>query len=186
MRSRLSSVLSSRASGEETGEFRLVSAEEWRLAAQLVLEEFMTKVRDKGKEIDATFHVEEAAGRLSIVYHARGGTGDNAINTRYAEGLRIILECLRLMNATVVDAVVDSKTAASLPWEERRLHSELPLRLRDLSDMDQLRRRLSHAAAQSGRASGARGSGNGTKRIRMFVTLPKPMTAQKLEMALTK
>jgi len=189
MRSRLSSVLSSRDSGEADTNYglRAVSVEEWRLAVELVLEELMTKITDDdGGAVDATFHIEEAAGRLSIVFHARGGTGDKALNTKYAEGLTIILERLRLMNATLVDAVVDSRTAAKLPWEARQLHDEFPMRLRDLTDMDHLRRRLSKGAAAAGRPKGAKGGGNNTKRVRLFVSLPRTLKAATLEAKLAE
>lgn len=124
-----------------------------------------------GIVIDATFRVERVGDALTIVFESRGGTrgSDDERNTEYSSGLRLILERLGAHSISISDALVESKDAASLTPEQRRIPLQAggyPMRI---SDPESARKALSIGQAMVGRKPGARGSGNGTKRIRLFI-----------------
>ncbi len=124
-----------------------------------------------GVAVDASFRVEPVGDPLTVVFESRGGTrGSKAErNTEYGAGLRLILERLRDRGLRLADAVVESRDTMSLPLEERRLQLEgLPYPLA-VDDVDAIRRALSSAQAEVGRQPGAKGAGNRTKRIRLFI-----------------
>jgi superfamily II DNA or RNA helicase/diadenosine tetraphosphate (Ap4A) HIT family hydrolase/SOS-response transcriptional repressor LexA len=127
---------------------------------------------DAGELLDASFRVERAGDQLTIIYESRGGTKGSGSerNTQYAPGLEVLLARLAAMDAQITDAVVESEKTLDLPLEQRRLTIEgerFPLRI---TDPVALRGKLSAAQAKVGRAKGAKGSGNSTRRIRLFVT----------------
>jgi intein/homing endonuclease len=130
------------------------------------------KVRDDhGKELDATFRVEPVGNRLSIVFEARGGTrgSKDARNADYDDGLQKILDRLKALGLSIEDALVDSRITAHLSPKDRRIPGDYPLVLEDASAV---RRRLRAGQQRVGRAAGARGAGNSTKRIRLIVYAP--------------
>lgn len=130
------------------------------------------KVRDDdGREIDATFRVEPVGDRMTIVFESRGGTrgSKDERNTEYDTGLRKLLERLNARGLALDDALVDSNVAATLSDDERRIEAAYPLRI---DDVDAVRRQLRAGQARVGRAPGAKGAGNSTKRIRLFVHAP--------------
>lgn len=131
-----------------------------------------TKPRDaNGREVDATFFVEPVGSRLSIVLESRGGTRgtDAERNSEYAEGLRLLLERLATRGYAIADAQLISRDTAARPSDELRLIIDgMPYPIR-ITDVDGARRGLSRAMAGAGRAPGAKGSGNSTKRIRIWV-----------------
>jgi histidine ammonia-lyase len=71
---------------------------------------------------------------------------------------------------SLTDAAVESRATAALSLDDRRLQLEdqpYPVRITDVAA---LKRRLSAAAARVGRAEGAKGAGNSTKRLRLWLT----------------
>jgi hypothetical protein len=120
-------------------------------------------------ELDATYSVEDHAGKVSVIIEARGGTagGAAARNTEYRGGLELLLGRLGRANCRIVDAQVDSGPTRELAPEDRRIPMEgYPV---TITDADALTKTLMRLAAAIGRAPGARGSGNSTKRLRLFV-----------------
>lgn len=127
---------------------------------------------DAGNVLDASFRVERVGDQITIIYESRGGTKGSGTerNTQYSLGLEVLLARLAAMNAQITDAVVESEKTLDLPIEQRRLSLEgerYPLRILNPAT---LRGKLSAAQTQVGRAKGAKGSGNSTRRIRLFVT----------------
>jgi hypothetical protein len=142
--------------------------------------------RANGKPLDASFSVEPVGENLSIIVEARGGTAGSKDerNTEYAEGLELILERLRANGLKIADAVVESRDTLTLPIEQRRLHVEGRPWPMVIDDVEKVRRGLSAAQARVGRASGAKGTGNSTRRIRLTIeggTLPSEQLARLLE-----
>jgi hypothetical protein len=73
------------------------------------------------------------------------------------------------MDAQIADALVESAATQKLPIEQRRLTLEgedYPLRITDPAS---LRSKLGAAQSFVGRAANAKGSGNSTRRIRLFL-----------------
>lgn len=127
-----------------------------------------------GSPIDATFRVEPAGDLLTVVFESRGGTrgSKDERNTEYDAGLRTILERLKARGLRIADALVESRDTESLPPEQRRIQLDddvgggYPV---TIGDAEAVRRALSAGQARVGRKPGARGAGNRTKRIRLFV-----------------
>jgi hypothetical protein len=126
---------------------------------------------DAGNVLDASFRVERVGNQFTIVYESRSGTKGSTSerNTQYAPGLKALLARLAAMGTQITDAVVESDRTLDLPLDQRRLvidGESYPLRI---TDPVALFGRLSAAQRQVGRAKGAKGSGNSTRRIRLFV-----------------
>lgn len=117
-------------------------------------------VGDGDTKIDAHFDIDGSA----IVFHARGGSGKQSVNTQYADGLRIVLERLKEARIQITDAKVDSRAVQALPVEKRRI---LPPQANSL-DAETLLGELANrmrAVREDGNEQ-AKG-GNSTKRIRI-------------------
>jgi superfamily II DNA or RNA helicase/diadenosine tetraphosphate (Ap4A) HIT family hydrolase/SOS-response transcriptional repressor LexA len=143
-----------------------------RVKASVATETVLHKVRkDDGSEIDASFRVERVGTAWTVVFESRGGTRGTSAerNSDYAEGLELILRRLGLARVDVDDIIVESRETDRLPLADRRIELGKPYPLR-IADAAALRRRISAAQAKIGRAEGARGSGNQTKRLRLFLT----------------
>ncbi len=130
-----------------------------------------------GAELDATFHVERQKGDLTMLYESRGGRkgGSDARNVDYNPGLRLLLERLGAMGATLRDVLVDSRNTRHKPVEERRVEIDgfdYPIDLRAVPDTKKLRIAIGRGQARVGRDPDAKGGGNPNKQIRLFVTAP--------------
>lgn len=134
--------------------------------------------RRGGKQIDATFRVEPVGDALSVVIESRGGTRGSAAerNVDYNEGFELILERLGAAGMQITDAVIDSSTTDALEHEQRRLQlgQAYPIAITDAAA---LRRAMSKAQPAVGRRAGARGAGNATRRVRLFVAPTGAMVA---------
>ncbi|MFP3714713.1 hypothetical protein [Puerhibacterium sp. TATVAM-FAB25] len=128
---------------------------------------------DDGRKLDATFSVETVEGSLTVVLESRGGADARGVlrNPDYLDTLDVLLKRLASLKTTLTDAVVDSLSTKALPREERRILPEL-VRLDLVANLQELRGALTRRAARLGRAPGARGAGNPTKRIRLTVDVP--------------
>jgi hypothetical protein len=125
-----------------------------------------------GTETGATFAVERVEGATTIRYDSRGTTeGTRA----YRRGMVLLLQRLASVGATVVDAAIETRTTAHLSLDARRLPLRPPLAfpLKVEADTDEeadtIRAAFHTAAARAGRAKSAKGGGNGTKRLRIWV-----------------
>lgn len=138
------------------------------------------RVSNGGRELDATFSVEGQAGAWELVFEARGGTRGTpgAVNTEYHTGLEVLLARLRQLGATIASVEVDSRDTQrkGLTREQRRLRlarQPYPFNLEPAMDLHELRLNICRAQGHIGRAPAAKGYGNGTKRIRLFLRLPE-------------
>jgi hypothetical protein len=98
----------------------------------------------------------------------------------------LILDRLRALNLRIVDAVVESRDTSRLPAEQRRLAipgESYPLTIHDATA---LRKKISGAQAKVGRQPGARGGGNRTKRVRIWLDGVGDMTVEALRASLQR
>lgn len=133
----------------------------------------MTVFDHAGAAVKAQFFVETGDGITSVVVESRGGSigAPNERNAQYNMGLDLILERLAELNAILADAVIDTQQTQrqGLSHDARRLAIEAyPIRLASV-DLPRLRRDLCAAQRSIGRAPDAKGSGNNTKRMRLYV-----------------
>jgi hypothetical protein len=143
----------------------------WSLGKGRIREPIVGQVRrDDGVTIDATFRVERVGDVQTIVIESRGGTtGSTAERNRdYAPGLELVLKRLGAAGFRLADAQVESRETLNLPPADRRLDvgAAFPI---TIDNPAALRKRMSAAQARVGRAPGARGGGNQTRRVRLFV-----------------
>ncbi|MDP1915396.1 MAG: DEAD/DEAH box helicase family protein [Myxococcales bacterium] len=127
--------------------------------------------RADGTQVDASFCVEPVGENASIVLEARGGTGGSSDeqNSEYSEGLELVLTRLRERGLTIADAYVESRDTVTLPLAERRLQLDDRPYPVAVDDVQSVKKALSAAQAKVGRAPGAKGAGNSTKRIRLVI-----------------
>ncbi|TDW98060.1 protein NO VEIN domain-containing protein [Kribbella sp. VKM Ac-2566] len=137
----------------------------------------MKLVDDDGRHIDARLTVEQTArGDVEVVLDSAGGTGGSrqSRNREYPLALETLLRRFSLADASLLDVLVESRTAQSLPPEDRRVHPvpwTYPVRLNDVADYPRLR--LALTRPQGNIASTARaGGGNERKRIRLTFAVP--------------
>ena len=85
----------------------------------------------------------------------------------------MLLERLARLDATLVDALVDSRKtqALGIPEAERRLITE-PVQLALVADMEALRVRMGTAQAKIAQEPDATKGGNSTKRVRLRLDVP--------------
>jgi hypothetical protein len=127
-----------------------------------------------GVALDADFSVVPQGGHLDLILESAGGASVSrpARNTDYRDTLAVLLARLRALNATIEDAVVDSRYT-----QQRRIQAadrrviDGPVRLVDVDDLTLLRSQLTSRQIHIGQAPGAVG-GNSTKRIRLRLTVP--------------
>ena len=127
-----------------------------------------------GKQIQAQFSVELENDEVSVVIESRGGKigAPNERNSKYNDGVNFILNRLAENNCVLKDAVIDTRTTKrmKLSRDERRLSAvEFPIELGSVN-LDSLRISLCTAQRSIGQSSGARGPGNNTKRMRLYVS----------------
>ncbi|MBX3029791.1 MAG: hypothetical protein KF809_06500 [Chloroflexi bacterium] len=132
---------------------------------------------DTGVQLDAHFSLGASPDGYELVHEARwGGRGASSIGNRdYAAGLGLLLGRLGSMGALLLDATVDSAPMRTRPHDDRALDlgATFPVRIHE-HDPETLRLALSRAQSAIGRAPGARGSGNSTRRILLRFALPDP------------
>ena len=123
---------------------------------------------DDGQDTGATFAVEAVGGKPTLRYDSRGTT---AGTRAYRAGLVLLFTRLAELGITLRDACVETRTTAHLSRVERRLRVSGRAWPMDLTraDPEQLRKAFSTAAARVGRPEGAKGGGNGTKRLRLYL-----------------
>lgn len=139
---------------------------------------------EDGAPIDASFSVERAENGVAILYASRGGTKGtpNARNTQYHIGLTLLLTRLQRLDAVVTAISLDSTAARKRPLSERALEFSnevaFPVRLADIADLDEFRRKISDAQKNVLAAPGRDVKhGNRMRSIRILLNLPAPHDA---------
>ncbi|MBK7151302.1 MAG: DEAD/DEAH box helicase family protein [Sandaracinaceae bacterium] len=131
----------------------------WQLAALLHRRrsDRFTQIRDEsGAAIDARFTVERAAGGYSVFIESRGGTtgSDAARNTKYADGLSILLRRLARLRAVITTVELATQRVSGEQLVVKNY--EYPIKLSAIDDHDALRRAIQNAQGN-----------NPTRRIRI-------------------
>lgn len=141
------------------------------------------KVRtDDGVELDAEFDIQEGFP-IVLTLESRGGGRNNDYNP----ALELLLARLGRQRATIQEVLISSRDAVSKPWQDRIVTMDgkpYPIRLTPGTDAHALRRGLSTAQQRTGRAPGARGGGNPTKRISVMLTFERAIEYGKLRQQL--
>jgi hypothetical protein len=124
-----------------------------------------------GQELDASFRLEFVGDAITLIFESRGGTRGSAEerNSDYATGLELLLSRIGSLGLRIADILVESRDTAALEPAQRRVVIEgepFPL---VIGDAARLRQKISAAQARVGRVEGARGGGNRTKRLRIFI-----------------
>ena len=137
----------------------------------------MVKAKDDaGRELDAEFSlaVQGRTGELTV--ESRGGGGRNS---EYAGLIELLLVRLARASAVITSAEVASAATEHLPPADRQISGpgiDYPIDLRRHHDLDELRLCFARAVRAVGRQPDAPGSGNGEKRIKIFVETPEALT----------
>lgn len=135
------------------------------------------KIVDNGHTLDATFALEEGRPETMLVFESRSGKRGtpSARNSDYERGLEVLLTRLQ-------QAHVDIK-AIRLHPANGKLGSSLdlgrfgpPVLLQGIDDVRALRLAMTHAQQETDRRRGARGGGNPTKRLRMYLSVDAATT----------
>jgi hypothetical protein len=139
---------------------------------------------DDGAELNAEFSVVADGLHLSLVLDSAGGrtAGERPRNHEYVSALSLLLSRLRDRQAMVLSAMVVSKRTAALPEHARSLLPD-PVDLADVSDIEQLRLRITRAQGKVGLPATASKEGNNRKRIALRLAVPGygPTDAARLE-----
>jgi hypothetical protein len=149
-----------------------------RVRAPVAGEGMLARVHDAaGRELDASFRVERVGDALTVVVESRGGTRGTSgeRNVDYSAGFELILERIGAAGLKIADVLVESRDTAGLTPEERRVVVAGEAYPMTVTDAAVLRQKISAGQARVGRTEGARGSGNRTKRLRIFLASASPM-----------
>jgi len=127
---------------------------------------------NEGQEVDAAFSVESVGEATSLIFESMRGSPPR--NTQYMIGLELLLARLAARGAVLVDIAIDTQRTQELPIAQRRLDlgRPLPFPLAEVANIHKLRLAISRSQAQTARAPGSRGTGNSTKRLRIYIELP--------------
>lgn len=135
----------------------------------------MHLVDDQSNELDAEYSVEPDGRYLALIMNSRGGAGPGhpGRNRDYNLALTILLTRLGMLNAFLVDGLVDSGWTKShgLPERERRIIYEPAQLPKDEPSANALRIRMAKAQALVAENPGTAKAG-GTKRIRLRLSIP--------------
>lgn len=135
----------------------------------------MHLVDDQGNDLDAEYSVEPDGRYLALIMNSRSGPGGGYAgrNPDYNMALTILLIRLGMLNALLVDGLVDSRWTRrhGLPERERRIiHQPVQLPIEEPS-ANALRIRMAKAQALVAENPGTAKAG-GTKRIRLRLSIP--------------
>ncbi|MEV4105705.1 DUF3883 domain-containing protein [Nonomuraea sp. NPDC049649] len=130
-------------------------------------------IDDAGRVLNGKFSVEIDGPYLALILDSAGGrsSSGSSRNLDYPTVLTLLLTRLRDRDATVHEALLDSRRTQHLPEEDRRL-SDGPMRLKDWPDMDFLRLELTRRQGRVGQAPSATRDGNNRKRMRLRLEVP--------------
>jgi hypothetical protein len=143
---------------------------------------------DNGRELDADYRVEAEDGHLALLLESSEG-GANARNPDYSATLTLLLRRLSALDATLFDALVDSRNTQKLGLSEAdRRFVHTPIRMALEPDLEALRKRLGTAQSKVAQSPGVTRTGNATRRIRLRISVPGfvPSDAARLEQVLAR
>jgi hypothetical protein len=130
-----------------------------------------------GRHLDASYAVEAEGPQLALIMESRGGGGTRdgrpGRNADYNNALEVLLERLGWLDATLLDALVDSRNTQwlGIPEEGRRLIAP-PVRLADVPSVHELRLDMGRRQQRVAQEPNAPKGGNATKRIRLILSVP--------------
>ncbi|SER17620.1 5-methylcytosine-specific restriction enzyme B [Lentzea xinjiangensis] len=130
----------------------------------------MRATTDDGDVLDAEFEIEPEGDRLVLIMRSMGGRSSsrpNGTNPQYNALLELLLYRLGELGAVVENGIADSKRVQNLP-EDQRMILKGPVRLADVPDINELRRRISRGQRNLSTPPG----GNNTRQIRLRLTVP--------------
>lgn len=116
--------------------------------------------RADGSTVDATFELS-AVPLYEIVYHHKAGRRGTAksVNSDYHEGLELLLARLGSIGATIIGVSVDSSVARELSEADRELDLPFPLRVDQLTNIQDLRLGITRAMKPVARRPSAKPGG---------------------------
>jgi hypothetical protein len=170
-----------RTDGSFSGEIQSVSSTLTTEGGEHVMSErksgLMNVFDNAGAEVQAQIEILFEGSDASVVFESRGGSigAPNERNSEYNKGVELVLARLADLQCRLVDAVVETRQTERLGLSraQRRLSDVLPISLEG-ADIQSLRKSLCAAQRPIGRSPDAKGSGNNTKRMRLYVEgLPK-------------
>lgn len=129
---------------------------------------------DAGVELNSDFRIETDGRELSLVLESAGGTVNGSPrprNSDYVAALTLLLHRLSALDATLISAVVASARLSHLPEADRLLIAG-PVALREVRDIDRLRKDITRPQGRIGLPEHAVKEGNNRKRIRLRVSVP--------------
>lgn len=128
-----------------------------------------------GNVLNARYSVIPDGTRVALIMESRSGraAATPGRNADYNPALAILLERLGRLDATLADALVDTRRTQMLgtPEAERRIITG-PIRLAQVPDVEALRVRMGTAQAKVAQTADATKGGNSTKRIRLVLDIP--------------
>lgn len=147
---------------------------------------------DSAHELDANFETEGQGRDFSIVFKSRGGSGDVALNRDYMPGLKVLLSRLASIDTVIKAVTLDSGpartaiAAGTMSAAQVRIPETSGLVLAKL-DTDELCNHISrqqkniNVTGAVRKTAGKSAGGNGTRRIRLEISIPDLWSAKGLE-----
>ena len=148
---------------------------------------------DSGRELDALYSVEPRPDGFDLILESRGGSdhGPNAArNSAYIPAMELHLSRMGALGMVLQELHVASRVAMKLAEDDRRVSLDrfpLPLPLRTISDVQELRHSIGRASAAFNRTDGSdRGNRKKRMRLRMEWSEAPGMTADAIERILAR
>ena len=169
-----------RISADEWAQVTTALGVSWERAAHL-----QCVLDDDGTRIDATFELDYDGDDVGLTFMSRGGSigSPDARNTEYDGGLRVLIERLARLDATLIDAYLDSQTAQPHQLRDRSLGLPGMPHLISIGQGEKLANALQAAAEATLRAPEAQGGENRTRRIKLILGLPSNACASLASLA---
>ena len=123
------------------------------------------------KKLNSKFSIEQTNKHYSevlIILESRGGAGLNARNPDYAKQLLRILSILKKNSCAITRIDLMSQVAINT-LKDPKLKLAYPIVLAKCSSIEILRKEIQSAQKSVGQRPGAKGGGNSTKKIGIFV-----------------
>ncbi len=137
----------------------------------------MKVVDFEGTILDATFSVlPPEDGVISLDYESSGGTHRSEPshrNHQYRQGLGVLFNRLKRMNALIPEIRIETGTARSLPVEKQRIvipNRPFPVALASVVDVNEFRQEISRYGREVGQASAAASKGGSSRRLRIYLS----------------
>lgn len=152
-------------------------------------------IRDNGQDLQASFDIEGEDENFVITFHSRGSSGDKPLNRDYIPGLKVLLSRLASVDATVMQVHLDSGPARKavnaglMFWHQLLIPgtSKLPLARLNTDELCKhiSREQKSIKVATGEEAATTESRGNGTRRIRLEISVTGFWSADSMKAFLT-